>query len=86
MGGGVCAHGGESGREGDDVQEEVEKVKTCKCGRRYSDEDWKKLELVGLQDGGDDDVLELRNCVCNSTIAVELREGDPLIKRVHGHQ
>lgn len=66
---------------------EVRKVKpfkTCSCGLSYTAETWKALRLVGYYD---DDVLdaehpkattlELRNCVCRSTLSVELPRRKP---------
>ena len=48
--------------------------KTCSCGEKISEEQWEKLNYVGLQkvpaDYGLPD-LELRNCGnCGSTLAV----------------
>lgn len=51
-------------------------VKTCQCcGREFTAEDWAQLEFVGVQQRraywlSD---LECRNCVCRSTLAVEVR-------------
>jgi hypothetical protein len=45
--------------------------KTCGCGAVYRTVSWRKLPFVGF--GGDDvEALELRNCVCGSTIAIVL--------------
>jgi len=46
-------------------------TKTCSCGKRYSSGTWKLLPYVGVHDDGVER-LELRNCVCGSTIAIEL--------------
>jgi hypothetical protein len=47
--------------------------KKCACGHEISEAEWETLHYVGLQkvpaDYGIPD-LELRNCVCGSTIAV----------------
>lgn len=54
-------------------------LKACSCGRDFTPEQWGDLELVGHQsqfteDGEiDQNVgLELRNCVCGSTLSVEV--------------
>lgn len=45
--------------------------KACKCGIRFPDRAaWARLTLVGFLDT-DEETLELRNCTCRSTIAVE---------------
>jgi hypothetical protein len=48
--------------------------KTCACGASYTREAWGRLEYVGLQhDAGEHgEPCEMRNCVCGSTISVEL--------------
>lgn len=46
-------------------------MKTCSCGKRYNEAEWKRLPLVGEQDDGVER-LELRNCSCGSTIAIVL--------------
>jgi hypothetical protein len=48
-------------------------IKECGCGRQYSRETWSTLRLVGRQ-GDDDGAIELRDCVCRSTIAVDVRD------------
>jgi hypothetical protein len=45
--------------------------KVCACGSTYSARGWSSLELVGEHDDGVD-LLELRNCVCGSTLAVAI--------------
>jgi hypothetical protein len=45
--------------------------KRCACGREYTRDDWGKLDYCGLQDG-EGETLELRLCLCGSTIAVVL--------------
>jgi hypothetical protein len=45
-------------------------VSVCgSCGRQYSPATWKALHLVGEQSDGEGGVLELRNCLCGSTIS-----------------
>lgn len=48
--------------------------KRCKCcGRTFHDLiDWDAIDHVGVQDFGDGDRFELRNCACGSTLAVPL--------------
>lgn len=48
-------------------------VKACGCGRTYTAEEWAALELVGIM-ADDVETIELRNCPCGSTIAVEASE------------
>lgn len=44
--------------------------KRCSCGAEYvNPEQWGQLDYVGLQDDGEE-VIELRNCTCRSTIGV----------------
>lgn len=46
--------------------------KTCGCCKRaYTVNDWIKLPYVGLQ-GDDEYKLEMRNCTCQSTLAIVL--------------
>lgn len=51
-------------------------MKTCStCGRRHTPSDWAALQLIGVQrieadDEGPAETLELRNCVCGSTLAI----------------
>jgi two-component system cell cycle response regulator DivK len=50
----------------------VETVKRCGCGLQYTRETWAKLRLIGRMHsprGGP--AVELRNCTCGSSIALE---------------
>lgn len=52
-------------------------VKACACGLQFSVDAWRALRLVGIQEipadaHGPEERLELRDCPCGSTIAVEL--------------
>lgn len=56
-------------------------VKTCRCGKSYDAHAWRALTYVGVQPGGPADEhgpaypdVELRNCSCGSTLAVEGEE------------
>jgi hypothetical protein len=51
--------------------------KTCRCGASWSRESWALLLLVGYADGGEDGELELRNCRCGSTLAVQRAPNEP---------
>ncbi len=52
-------------------------IKTCGCGRSYTLEQWRKLPWVG-EWKDEVETLELRNCVCKSTIAIEInKDGKP---------
>lgn len=46
----------------------------CGCGKTYNETTWKELKSIGYMPSFDDDGqrirLELRNCSCNSTLAV----------------
>ena len=53
---------------------------SCSCGRTYSRADWPLLRFDGIQTGYHElkrrwifDDMELRRCVCGSTISVPLR-------------
>lgn len=56
-------------------------VHTCSCGETHTLEQWRKLPLRGVQtfsDGLDPPKLEIRNCVCGSTRALEINnDGEP---------
>jgi len=57
------------------VLAELRVVKTCPaCGREYTRSGWEDLPLVGTQQFPGDPALELRNCYCRSTIAMEKSE------------
>ncbi len=49
-------------------------VKRCGCGVAYSVEAWAGLPYVGIM-ADEHERLELRNCRCGSTIAIELARG-----------
>lgn len=55
---------------------DLDVVKTCGCcGRQYDRSWWDILPLVGYvgaASGEDSQVLELRNCKCESTLALEI--------------
>jgi hypothetical protein len=58
-----------------------EVIKTCGCGRSYGRKSWRALPFVGRQhtpkdDYGPAETIEMRNCPCGSTLAVEV-EGHP---------
>jgi hypothetical protein len=46
-------------------------MKRCGCGCEYTPEQWQALPYVGVM-RDDVEALELRNCVCGSTLAVEM--------------
>ncbi|MDB4946208.1 MAG: hypothetical protein JWP97_5742 [Labilithrix sp.] len=46
-------------------------VRVCGCGRSHDRDEWQGLRLVGLQEDGEGGELELRNCQCGSTLAIE---------------
>lgn len=49
-------------------------VASCRCCEiAICAADWIAMPFVGIQFGEDDDpALELRNCVCGSTLAIEV--------------
>lgn len=47
-------------------------VKTCGCGLSYNRAEWDALAYVGTQKTFGAPDLELRNCACMSTLAIEL--------------
>ena len=48
-------------------------IKLChSCGVEYNLSAWSELVLIGRMCDGDDGELELRNCSCRSTIAIEV--------------
>jgi hypothetical protein len=52
--------------------DEPQTFKVCGCDRRYETrEDWQDLESRGVMSDGEGNWLELKNCECGSTIAVE---------------
>jgi hypothetical protein len=48
----------------------------CACGRSWSRDQWTSLSLVGKL-LTEDDSLELRQCVCLSTLAVDVDRERP---------
>ena len=50
----------------------------CGCGAQYTIGQWHRLAFVGLTDAEDPEmILELRNCTCGSTKALELPAPQP---------
>jgi len=47
-------------------------IKTCACGRSYTEASWAELPRVGLMSDGEGGVITMRNCTCGSTLAIEL--------------
>jgi hypothetical protein len=47
-------------------------MKRCACGVGHTADGWRRLRLLGVQDLGDGERAELRNCICGSTLAIEL--------------
>jgi hypothetical protein len=59
-------------------------IKECSCGRSYLSGSWRALRLIGYIDNGRDaagEVLELRNCTCGSTIALDFGDLPPSTPR-----
>lgn len=46
--------------------------KVCGCGRSYTASSWRLLRYRGVQEVDETLSLELRDCACRSTIAVEI--------------
>ena len=60
--------------------------KSCGCGRHFTKVEWALLPFIGSQVSEDAEgtfVVEMRNCHCNSTIAIESRL-EPSIRTVRG--
>jgi len=51
-------------------------VVACSCGRVYTKDEWARLPLAGIQYLSWGEVLELRNCSCTSTIAMQIEAGE----------
>jgi hypothetical protein len=52
-------------------------IKKCGCGRKFTPSRWKTLKDLGTQVTQDETYnyyLELRNCLCGSTIGIERRK------------
>lgn len=49
-------------------------IARCACGREYPQKLWRQLQRRGTQHGPPP-CLELRDCVCGSTIAAEVKCG-----------
>lgn len=47
-------------------------LKQCQCSAVYTHLEWSYLPLCGHMDDGDGGQLELRHCVCMSTIAIQV--------------
>jgi hypothetical protein len=46
-------------------------IKSCGCcERQYTRPQWRSLKYIGVQDVGDGEYLELRNCSCGSTLGM----------------
>lgn len=51
--------------------------KVCSCGRSYTLREWEQLPEGKLWETDWGDILELRHCVCRSTMSILLVEGEP---------
>lgn len=58
-----------------------EVFKRCACGLGYTIEEFRELTFVGIDIADPEAPLELRNCKCGSTIAIELT-GDEAVQLV----
>lgn len=50
----------------------LEVVRRCGCGREHTRPGWCALDFVGYQPGAEGRVLEMRNCLCGSTITIDV--------------
>lgn len=48
----------------------------CACGRVYTAVTWQDLHKIGNMEMPWGEILELRNCDCNSTLTITLDPGD----------
>lgn len=65
------------GEQENELLEAMDKESTaggCACGSKYSETAWEELEIVGYQSVDDQEALELRQCLCGSTIARSLHQ------------
>jgi hypothetical protein len=51
--------------------------KRCSCGHAYTYRQWLLLPLLGRVEYDWGEVQEMRNCICGSTLAISLIEGEP---------
>jgi hypothetical protein len=51
--------------------------KACSCGRSYTLREWEQLPGGKLWETDWGEILELRHCVCRSTMSIVLAEGEP---------
>lgn len=49
-------------------------AKRCGCGKAYDTRTWEDLTFVGFMED-EVEIIELRNCVCGSTLAMVVVEG-----------
>lgn len=68
------------GGKGGPCSESCDLLKACACGLAYSTEAWSRLAFVGINyfpadTFGPAEAIELRNCVCGSTIAINADVG-----------
>jgi hypothetical protein len=42
--------------------------KSCGCGAEYTKTQWQELPVLGYQDLGDGTEVDVRNCLCHSTL------------------
>jgi len=47
-------------------------MKQCQCGAVYTPAEWAELPYVCLMSDGAGGVREMRNCVCQSSLTVEV--------------
>lgn len=50
----------------------VDVIRRCGCGQAHSRSGWASLRYVGPMDDGAGGRLELRNCRCGSTLAIQV--------------
>ena len=50
--------------------------KTCGCGRTWTREQWRDLPFVARTPDHEGGLLEMRTCMCRSTLAVHVDELD----------
>ena len=61
-------------------------VHQCSCGQSFTLAQWQQLPFVGTQATLDDELLELRNCSCGSTRAIDIAaRRAPLVALVQEH-
>ena len=47
-------------------------IKKCSCRKKYTLSAWKELKYIGILNGVGNEIWELRDCVCESTLMIRI--------------